>query len=70
VRAAELVRAICKRWDIPLERVDAAGLLAGKRGITSHAAVGAAFKKSTHVDPGGVGDVRWPWELFLRLVRG
>ena len=70
VRAAELTRAICKRWDIPLERVDAAGLLAGKRGITSHAAVGAAFKKSTHVDPGGVGDVRWPWEPFLKLVRG
>lgn len=70
VRAAELVRAIAKRWDIPLERVDAAGLLAGARGITTHASVGAAFKKSTHVDPGGVGDVRWPWELFLRLIRG
>lgn len=70
VRAAELVRVICKRWDIPLERVDAVGLLAGKRGITTHASVGAAFKKSTHVDPGGVGDVRWPWELFLRLIRG
>jgi hypothetical protein len=70
VRAAELTRAIAKRWDIPLERVNVAGLLAGKRGITSHAAVGAAFKKSTHVDPGGVGDVRWPWELFLRLIRG
>ena len=69
-RAAPLVRAICERWMIPLERVDAAGLLAGARGITTHASVGAAFKKSTHVDPGGVGDVRWPWEPFLKLVRG
>lgn len=67
-RTAELVRGVCERWNIPRERVDAAGLKAGKRGITTHAAVTEAFKKSTHIDPGCQGDARWPWELFLSLV--
>lgn len=68
-RSAELVRGICQRWNIPVEHVDAAGLLAGKRGITTHAAVSEAWKKSTHVDPGCGNDVRWPWELYLSLVK-
>lgn len=69
-RTADLVRSICRRWDIPMERVDAKGLLAGRRGITTHAAVNAAFRQSDHADPGGPNDERWPWEMFLRLVRG
>jgi N-acetyl-anhydromuramyl-L-alanine amidase AmpD len=68
--SAELVRSICDRWKIPMERVDAQGLRAGKRGITTHASVTEAFKRSTHVDPGGSGDARWPWDTFLQLVRG
>ena len=68
-RAAKLVRAICDRWQIPLERVTDKGLLAGARGITTHWSVTAAFKKSTHIDPGLVGDARWPWDKFLELVR-
>ena len=68
-RAAELTRSICDRWSIPLERVDAANLKQGKRGITTHAAVTEAFRRSTHIDPGCQGDSRWPWELFLSLVR-
>lgn len=67
-KSAELVRSICLRWDIPMEKVDKAGLLAGKRGITTHAAVSEAFKKSDHVDPGCQGDKRWPWEEYLKLV--
>ena len=68
-RSAELVRGICERWNIPVQPLNAADLLAGKRGITTHAAVSAAWKKSTHVDPGCGGDVRWPWDLFLSLVK-
>jgi len=67
-RSAKLVAAICKRWNVPIVRVDADGLLAGQRGITSHAAATAAFKKSDHQDPGLQGDKRWPWDLFLSLV--
>ncbi|MSO37439.1 MAG: hypothetical protein EXQ69_04220 [Acidimicrobiia bacterium] len=66
--SAKLVAAICARHGIPVERVDAAGLLAGKRGITSHAAVSAAFKRSDHQDPGMNGDRRWPWAEYLALV--
>lgn len=68
--SARLTREICDRWSIPVERLDAAGLRAGKRGITTHAAVTEAFRKGTHVDPGCKGDVRWPWDLFLERVRG
>lgn len=69
-RAAGLVAALCRRHGIPAERVDAAGLKRGGRGITSHAAVSEAFRRSTHQDPGLQGDRRWPWSEFLALVRG
>ncbi len=68
-RSARLVAAVCRRWGIPLERVDAAGLLAGRRGITTHASVTEAFKRSTHQDPGLAGDKLWPWDEYLALVR-
>lgn len=68
-RAAELVAELCRRWNIPIERLDADALRAGKRGITTHASVGVAFKQSDHVDPGMPNDRRWPWEAFLALVR-
>lgn len=68
-RAAKLVREICDRWKIPIERVTDKGLIEKRRGITTHWCVTNAFKKSTHIDPGLVGDVRWPWDRFLELVR-
>jgi N-acetyl-anhydromuramyl-L-alanine amidase AmpD len=64
-RAAELAAAICARWSIPIEAVDAAGLLAGARGITTHAAVSKAFKRSTHTDPGPA----FPLARFIELAR-
>lgn len=51
-RAAKLVADICVRHTIMPVAVDVAGLLRGERGITTHAAVSKAFKKSTHWDPG------------------
>lgn len=69
-RTAKLVREICDRWQIPLERVTDKGLIEKRRGITTHWCVTSAFKKSNHIDPGLVGDVRWPWDRFLELVRG
>ena len=35
--ASALVADVCGRWSIPLEFVDSAGILAGKRGVTTHA---------------------------------
>ncbi len=64
LRAAPLVLDICKRWSIPVQFVNAGGLLASKRGITTHAMVSAAFRKSTHTDPGQ----GFPMARFLDLV--
>lgn len=64
-RAARLVSYLCRRWNIPQQFVDAAGLRYGVGGITTHAEVSKAFKKSTHTDPGK----GFPMEDFLRLVR-
>ena len=48
-----------------MRRLRAADLVAGKRGITGHADVSAAFRKSDHWDPGP----DFPWTRFLRLAR-
>lgn len=64
-RAARLVADICRRRMIPAAPVDAAGLQAGARGITTHAEVSRAFRRSTHTDPGP----RFPMQTFLAKVR-
>jgi len=66
---AKLVAQLCRRWGIPVVRLGADRLRVGERGITTHAAVGEAFKLSDHIDPGLQNDKRWPWEAFLALVR-
>lgn len=67
-RAAGLVAALCRRHGLPVAQVTVEGLRAGARGITSHAAVSAAFRRSNHQDPGLQGDRRWPWAEFLARV--
>jgi len=64
-RSAELVAEICARHAIPLRWVDADGLVAGERGLTTHDAVSKAFKKSNHWDPGP----SFPFDAYLELVR-
>jgi hypothetical protein len=51
--------------NIPLFFVDAAGLKAGQRGITTHAEITKAFGKSTHTDPG----TGYPTGLLCWLAR-
>lgn len=63
-RAASLVAQLCLAYDIPATYVDAAGLKAGKHGITTHAEETAAFHESAHWDPGA-----WPQLSFLAAVR-
>ncbi|MFZ9202313.1 MAG: N-acetylmuramoyl-L-alanine amidase [Opitutales bacterium] len=62
--AANLTAGICKRWGIPVQFVAADALLRGARGITTHAEVSKAWKKSTHTDPG----MFFPVQQFLDLV--
>jgi hypothetical protein len=64
--AAQLFADVCARWDLPVEFVDAAGLLAGGCGVTTHHEVSAAWKESTHYDPG----TGFPMLAFLAMVRG
>lgn len=64
-RSAELAAKLVVRHTIPVEFVDAAGLLKGKRGFTTHAEVSKAFKKSDHYDPGK----GFPLSEYLDMVK-
>jgi N-acetyl-anhydromuramyl-L-alanine amidase AmpD len=64
-RAAGLVASICSRHGIPVRRLRAGELRVGRPGITGHADVSEAFRKSDHWDPGP----DFPWPRFLALVR-
>ncbi len=65
-RAARLTADVCRRYGIPIRRLRASDLVAGRRGVTGHADVSAAFRKSDHWDPGP----DFPWARFLRSARG
>lgn len=59
-----LVAGVCARRNIEPVFVDAQGLKEGRRGITTHAEVSLAFKKSMHNDPGEF----FPMSTFLLKV--
>ena len=65
-RCAALVADICMRWDIQVRFIDAAGLLDGERGITTHAEVtrGPGKGRTCHTDPGK----GFPMERLLDMV--
>ncbi len=65
-RGAHLTAEVCARQMVPIRRLRAPDLLAGKGGITGHADVSTAFHRSDHWDPGP----DYPWARFLRAVRG
>lgn len=65
ILSAGLAGGVCARHGIPVAFVDAAGLVRGERGITTHAEVTKAFHGSTHTDPGP-----WfPMQVYLDMVR-
>jgi N-acetyl-anhydromuramyl-L-alanine amidase AmpD len=64
-RAATLVADVCRRERIPVRWLTAGDLVAGRRGITGHAEVSRAYRKSDHWDPGP----GFPVEGFLARVR-
>lgn len=64
-RSALLTARLCKRHGIPVRSLQAAGLKRGLRGITTHAAVSEAFKRSNHWDPGQ----NFPMGKYLLLVK-
>ncbi len=68
-RAVLLVARSCRRWNVPVRFVDADALRRGDAGITTHFEVSAAFRKSSHVDPGGKNNVNFPLSWFIEQVR-
>ncbi len=65
-RAARLTADVCGRYGIPIRRLRASDLVAGRRGVTGHADVSAAFRRSDHWDPGP----DFPWVRLLGSARG
>lgn len=63
-RTARLTAELALAYDVPLVFLSASKLRSGKRGITTHANVSAAWHQSTHWDPGF-----WPRRRFMRIVR-
>ena len=61
---AHLVTELCLAYDVPVRFIGPIRLRLGRKGITTHANVSAAFKQSTHWDPGA-----WPRHRFMRMVR-
>lgn len=63
-RTARLTAELCLAYDVPLVFLGAAAVRRDAHGITTHANTSAAFRQSTHWDPGW-----WPRRRFMRLVR-
>lgn len=65
-QSAPLTKSLCDKYNIPIRFVDAAGLLRGERGITTHWEVSKAFRRSSHTDPGP----NFPMVQYLGWVSG
>jgi len=63
-RSAKLARDLCKAYHVPIARIGADELRAGRRGITGHVDLSKAFG-GDHWDPGRF----FPWEAYLAMVR-
>lgn len=64
VKAAERVKDLAARFDVPLQKLTADQLVKGWRGIVGHADVSAAWHETTHTDPGN----GFPWDRFMALL--
>lgn len=64
-RAAYKTATRCHEYNIPVQWLSVEDLKAGKKGITSHANVSAAFHLSDHTDPGP----NYPVTVFISLTK-
>ena len=66
-RSSKMCAAVCTRWNIPIKFIDAAGLLRGERGITTHYQVtrGPGKGRTDHSDPGRY----FPMSAYLDMVQ-
>lgn len=64
-RAARLTARLCLAYGVPIVRLTAADLLAGKHGICGHVDVSQAWRESDHWDPGAA----FPWASFIAQAK-
>lgn len=64
-RVAQLLAALCRRFELPAIFLDAAALKRDERGVTTHVEVNRAYRRSSHTDCGPA----YPMEAVLRRVR-
>lgn len=66
-RSADLAYDLCVKYDITVQHLTVAGLLAGQRGLIGHIDATMAFPGPgrTHTDPGP----SFPWIQYLALIR-
>lgn len=65
MQAARLLAALSLKHDIPLTFVGEPNVLAGHHGVTTHAIISHAYKKSTHTDPGP----GFPMDMLIAWAR-
>jgi len=63
-KAASVVWAWGKMYGIPMRFVDAAGLLRGESGVTSHYEITKAYHAGDHIDPGKA----FPYDVMMNLL--
>lgn len=61
---AKLVRDVCSRHGIPIQRPTVEEIRDGAPGIMGHRDIRDAYKQDTHWDPGR----NYPWDVLLELV--
>lgn len=64
-KLAEVIRKWANDYGIPVRRLTAEAVRAGKWGVCGHAEISAAFKESDHTDPGS----GFPWDIVLSRAR-
>lgn len=64
-QTAEGVARLCLAYNVPIVKLTASQLKAGKRGICGHADVRDAWHQTSHWDPGPY----FPWKQFIALVK-
>ncbi|MEJ4100644.1 hypothetical protein V5S96_09795 [Corynebacterium mastitidis] len=62
---AAVVADWCKRYGIPVVKINGVDLCAGKRGIGGHGDAAAAWGETDHSDPGA----GFPWDVFIQKVQ-
>lgn len=62
--AADLTKKVASRWNVPLRKLSASDLRAGKRGVCGHVDVSNAWHLTDHGDPGSA----FPWNYFMALL--